>query len=56
MACRNAGLLSIGPLQSQFSQNAKLFIHKDVSENIVCEMAAIFLGRDDLSAMKPQWV
>ena len=28
-------------LQRHFNQNTKLFIHKNVSEDIVCEMAAI---------------
>ena len=41
----NAGLLSIGPLWTNFIkifiQNTKLFIHKDASENIVSEMAVI---------------
>ena len=44
MACRqviiytDAGLLSIGPLGTNFS---KIFIHENASENIVCEKAAI---------------
>ena len=41
----NTGLLSIGPLGTNFSeilkQNTKLFIHENVSENIAYEMAAI---------------
>ena len=28
----------------KFNQNTKVFIHENVSENIVCEIAAIFLG------------
>ena len=31
-----------------FNQNTKPFIHKIASENIVCEMAAIFSGGDEL--------
>ena len=39
----SAGLLSIGPLGTNFSenQNTKVFIHRNASENIVCETAAI---------------
>ena len=40
----NAGLLSIGPLGTYFSElliKIPNFIHKNASENIVCEMAAI---------------
>ena len=46
----NAGSLSVGPLGKKlqwiFKQNTKLFIFidKDASENIVCEMAAICPG------------
>ena len=35
-------------LQWNFNQNTKLFIHKNASENIVCEMAAIFSRGDEL--------
>ena len=31
-------------LQWNFSQNMKLFNHENASENIVCDMAAIFEG------------
>ena len=42
----NAGLLSIGPLETIFSEiltkmHQKLCIHDNTSENIVCKMAAI---------------
>ena len=36
-------------LQWNFIQNAKFFIHENASENIVCEMAAIFPGGDELT-------
>ena len=35
-------------LQWFFSQKSKLFIHKNASENIVCKMAVIYPGRDEL--------
>ena len=37
--------MSIRPLETNqwnFNQNMKLFIHEYASENIVCEMAAMF--------------
>ena len=39
-----ADLTPRNKLQWSFNQNTKLFIHENASENIVCEMAAIFLG------------
>ena len=58
MACRLFGTKPLSkPMQSycqldlrnklkwNFNQNTKLFIHKNVSENIVCEMAAILSRR-----------
>ena len=49
MACRlvwtNAGILLIGPLETNFSEilsrNYNIFIHENVFENVVCEMATI---------------
>ena len=35
-------------IQWNFHQNTKLFIHKNASENIVCEMAAIVSRGDEL--------
>ena len=43
----DTGLLSIGPLGTKFSENLikiQFFIYKNASENIACEMAAIFSG------------
>ena len=41
----DAGLLSIGPLGTKFSENLIkiqfLYVYKNASENIVCEMATI---------------
>ena len=46
-------LLSIEPSGANFSEilikNTKLFIHKNASEHIVCEMAAILSRGDELS-------
>ena len=44
----------------KFNQNTKLFIHKNISENIVCETAAILSGGDELRvklqrAITPPW-
>ena len=36
-------------LQFNFNQNTKLFIHKNASEYVVCEMAAILSRGDKLS-------
>ena len=38
-------------LQWNFNQNTKLFINENASENIVCEMAAILSGGDELNRM-----
>ena len=35
-------------LKWNFNQNTKLFIHKNASEKMVCEMAAIYPGGDEL--------
>ena len=54
MACRqfSAKPLSNSMLgycqQWNFNQNRKLFIHKNASENIVCEVASILSGEDEL--------
>ena len=46
----NAGFLSIGnKLQWNFKQITNLFIHKNASENTVCEIAAIFSRGDELT-------
>ena len=45
----NAGLLSIRPLETNFIEifikRQKLFIHANVSENVMCEIAAILSKR-----------
>ena len=38
-------------LQWNFDQNTTLFIHENVSENIVCEMAAMFSRGDELTGL-----
>ena len=61
MACRLFGAKPLSkPMQStvnwtltnklrwSFNQNKTLFIYENASENIVCEMAAIFQGEDEL--------
>ena len=41
-------ILSSSLLQWNFNQNTKTFIQENASENIVCEMAAILSGGDEL--------
>ena len=41
MACRLFDTKPLSKLQWNFIQNTKLFVHRNSSENIVCEMAAI---------------
>ena len=55
----NAGLLSIEHLGTNFgetlNQNTNLFIHKNASQNTVCEMAAI-LSRGRYISVVPLFV
>ena len=49
----NAGILLIGPLGINFSdannRNHYIFIHENAFENVVCEMAAILSGGNELT-------
>ena len=40
--------------QWNFSKNAKLFIHENAFQNIVCEMTAILSRGDELKAFNKQ--
>ena len=49
----NAGILLIGPLETNFSEIwieilTYIFIHENAFEKVVCEMAAILSGVGDL--------
>ena len=47
LAPNNAGILSTGPLGTNFSEILSILIQKNAFENVVCEMVAILCG--------PQW-
>ena len=52
----NAGVLSIGPIRTNFSEiliKIKIFIHKNASENIVCEMVAILSRGNWINMLTP---